>query len=73
MKTCAVCDKTSEGNYAIHRYAMGVGREVWLCDGCGSKTTPTCEQIWSWIRGKKLPKSAFVPTKSKKQKAKKHT
>jgi len=72
MKTCAVCDNTSEGNYSIHRYAMDVGREVWLCDGCGSKTTPTCGQIWDWLRDKKLPRSAFVK-KPRKPKAKKRT
>jgi len=46
---CACCESPAEGNYSIHRDGFGEGPEVWLCDACGSKPTPTCEEIWARI------------------------
>ncbi len=51
-KQCASCDKPAQGNHAIHRDGFGDGPEVDLCDACGSKETPTCEEIWENIRKK---------------------
>ena len=72
MKTCGVCDDKAEGHYAIHRYAMGVGPEIYLCDSCGELPIPTCDQIWRCLSSKRLPRSAFLK-KSKKRKARKRT
>ncbi len=46
---CAYCGKPAEGNHAIHRDGFLVGPEVDLCDACGGKMTPTCEEIWERI------------------------
>ena len=72
-KTCAVCDRPSEGEYAIHRYGMGIGPEVALCNSCGSGPIPTCGQIWAYLCNKRLPMSAFYRTQKRKtqKKAKK--
>lgn len=51
--SCANCDKPAEGNYSIHDKAEhmfeGPKYEVPLCDACGSKPLPTCEEIWDNI------------------------
>lgn len=46
---CAFCEQPAEGNYSIHRDGFGEGPEIALCDGCGSKTEPTLEEIWARI------------------------
>ena len=51
---CAACGRSSEGHYSIHRDRFEAGPEVPLCNGCGSKPTPTCEQLWAAI-AKRLP------------------
>ena len=43
------CGAPAQGNYGIHRDGFGAGPEVDLCDGCGSKPEPTCEEIWRRI------------------------
>jgi hypothetical protein len=49
-KTCIYCGRTAEGNYSIHKYSMGEGPEVDLCDADGQDLSPTCEEIWARIR-----------------------
>lgn len=46
---CAYCGEKAEGHYSIHRDGFGVGPEVPLCDWCGSKPEPTCDEIWDRI------------------------
>lgn len=48
-ETCAYCSKPAAGNYSIHRDGFGEGPEVPLCDTCGGKPEPTCEEIWARI------------------------
>lgn len=49
MSPCAYCGKPAEHRHTIHRDGFCVGPEVPLCDACGSRETPTCEDIWSRI------------------------
>lgn len=52
--TCANCGKRpTEGNYGIHEDPEMEGREVPLCDECGSMELPTCAEIWANIAAKK--------------------
>lgn len=44
---CAYCNGPAEGNYAVHKYGMGDGPEVQLCDGCGEGIEPTLDEIWA--------------------------
>jgi len=46
MTLCSFCGNPAEGNHAIHRDGFCDGPEVPLCDACGSKPRPTCEEIW---------------------------
>lgn len=48
-KRCALCREYAEGEYSIHRDGFGVGPEVPLCNACGSKESPSCEEIWRRI------------------------
>ena len=52
-KACSYCGGPAEGNHSIHRDGFGVGPEVDLCDMCGGSETPTCEEIWWRISGKR--------------------
>ena len=70
-RTCALCGNPAEGEYAIHRDGMGVGPQVRLCNACGSQPTPTCEDIWEALHGKRLPKSAILSMKSHETKRRK--
>jgi hypothetical protein len=38
-----------QGNHSIHRDGFSVGPEVDLCDACGGRPEPTCEEIWDRI------------------------
>ena len=46
---CACCGLPSEGNFEIHRDGWGIGPEVSLCDDCGGRAYPTCDEIWAAI------------------------
>jgi len=50
---CAYCGGPAQGNYSLHRDGFCQGPEVDLCDHCGSRPTPTCEQIWERIAVRK--------------------
>ena len=51
---CANCGKSpTEGNHTIHEDPEMEGKEVPLCDACGSHEFPTCKEIWDNIARKK--------------------
>jgi hypothetical protein len=48
---CSYCfvEIKGEVEFTVHRDGFGIGPEVPLCVGCGSKPIPTLEEIWSKI------------------------
>lgn len=48
---CTYCGKVvlGEPEYTIHRDGFGEGPEVPLCNGCGAREQPSCEDIWRRI------------------------
>lgn len=48
-RRCAYCGEPAQGNYSIHRDGFGIGPEVPLCNRCGGKRTPSCQDIWDRI------------------------
>jgi hypothetical protein len=56
--TCANCGKRpTEGTHMIHEDSDMEGKEVPLCDACGSFEKPTCSEIWENIAKKKRNKA----------------
>ena len=53
--TCANCGKhPTEGKHSIHEDPEMEGKEVPLCNACGSHEFPTCAEIWDNIARKKV-------------------
>ena len=63
LARCAFCGAPSQGDYGIHRDGFGVGPTVPLCNGCGSRPTPTASDIWDRIAQPAEGKFAHRPRK----------
>lgn len=56
---CVYCGNVAEGERAIHLSVAsmmdGEGPEVPLCLKCGAHETPTCAEIWAYLRAQGVP------------------